>query len=144
MSLITRSEFSQTLEQGWGMYLAKFQGLPAQAQAAFLRQQGYPSLDALLAHIAAWWEDGIAVIQRMQSDPTFQNPDYDVDAFNARAIQRAASGAELSFPLVFESKRKQMAALVAGLADETLLDERINTRLRYEIVVHMQEHLLVE
>lgn len=141
MSLIDRAEFIQTLEQGWGTYLAGYQRLSPQAQQDFLRRQGYLSLDGLLAHVIAWWEDGTRVIQRMQSDAGFQNPDYDVDAFNAAASSRAGEST-VAITDIFEQRRAQMAALVVGLSEDDLADERINTRLRYEIIVHMQEHLL--
>ncbi len=36
-----------------------------------------------------------------------------------------------------------MLALVASLTDSEINDERINTRLYYEIVYHIQEHTIV-
>ena len=46
----------------WGSYPETFRDLPAQEQAAFLKEQGYASVRDLLTHVAVWWEEGRGII----------------------------------------------------------------------------------
>lgn len=139
---IDRIEFVRLLTDFWGTYSERFHRLSPPDQDAFLRQQGYANLAGLLAHVVAWWQDGSSVVARMRLDPDVLNPDYDVDAFNAAAVQRSALSSELEMAAVYEQQRLAMIALIAGLSDAELADERINTRLYYEIVQHAKEHAL--
>lgn len=143
MTLISREQFLETLTSNWGSYIARFQSLSPADQDAFLKQQGYARLADLLAHVVAWWQDGRAMVAKMRADPAQQNPDYDVDDFNAQAVARFAGTEPAEMIDRYEAARKEMAALVESLSDAELADERINTRLYYEIVVHSQEHVLV-
>jgi hypothetical protein len=79
----------------------------------------------------------------MRQEPGLQNPDYDVDAFNARAVERFSGLSEAQMVDLFNQQRLAMLALVASLTDSEMDDERINTRLYYEIVYHIQEHTIV-
>lgn len=142
MTHISRNQFLEILANDWGKYVERFQHLSPAKQAEFLKQQGYATLADLLAHIVAWWQDGHAMVLRMRADPALQNPNYDVDVFNAQAVARFAGPGQAKMIELFETERSGMAALVESLSDTELADERINTRLYYEIVSHSQEHAL--
>lgn len=144
MSIITRAEFNDLLSHFWGGYIARFEQLLPAEQQTFLEQQGYPSLPALLAHVMAWWQDGSGVVERMRADPSVRNPEYDIDGFNAEAVRRCAQAGEADMLAMYERQRRVMLELVNDLDEAELADERINTRLYYEIVQHANEHLLPE
>ena len=90
----------------------------------------------------AWWQDGSAIIAKMRADPTTLNPDYDVDVFNAAAIQRYSGTSDAEMVRAYEAQRQAMLGLVGSLSDAELDDPRINERLFYEIIGHAQEHAL--
>jgi hypothetical protein len=142
MTHISREQFLDVLANVWGKYIERFQRLSPAQQADFLKQQGYATLADLLAHIVAWWQDGRAMVLKMLADPALQNPDYDVDVFNAQAVARFAELGQAKMIELYETERRGMAALVESLSDTELADERINTRLYYEIISHSQEHAL--
>jgi hypothetical protein len=142
MTQITREQFINLLKTGWGSYLKQFQSLSVEEQNAFLVRQGYAGLAELLAHVVAWWQDGSGKIAEMRADPAVKNPDYDVDSFNAQALRRFAGTSGAQMEELYETQRLAMLDLVESLSPAELADERINTRLYYEIVAHLQEHAL--
>lgn len=142
MTHISREQFLVILANDWGGYVERFRGVSPAEQASFLDRQGYARLADLLAHVVAWWQDGYAMVQKMRADPTLQNPNYNVDEFNARAVERFAETDTAEMMKLYEAERKGMVDLVESLSDAELADERINTRLYYEIVSHSQEHAL--
>jgi len=142
MTHISREQFLDVLAHVWGKYIERFQRLSPAQQADFLKQQGYATLADLLAHIVAWWQDGRAMVLKMLADPALQNPNYEVDVFNAQAVARFAELGQAKMIELYETERRGMAALVESLSDTELADERINTRLYYEIISHSQEHAL--
>jgi len=140
MPLISRERFLQLLNDDWARFLQRARQLSPQERDAYLRKQGYASLAALLAHIVAWWQDGCLNVERMRQDAAHQNPDYDVDVFNAQAVERFSVLSEQQMAEIYEQQRQDMLALVSQLSDHEIADERINTRLYYEIVYHLEEH----
>lgn len=142
MTELTREQVLDCLQSGWGAYVERIQRLPAAAQAAFLHQQGYISLAGLLAHVAAWWEHGRQSIQRMQTDPRYENPAMDVDSFNAGAVESVRGLDEAQVIRSFETARELMVQFVAGLSERDLHNAKINQQLDWEIVGHLGEHAL--
>ena len=142
MVKITRQQFLDRLQNNWQNYAGRFYRLSPQAQKAFLVKQGYANLAGLLGHIVAWWQAGVGVVQQMRGDPAFTNPDYDVDPFNARAVEKFGSLDESEVVRIYEAQRQAMVDLVTGLTGAELESERINTRLYYEIIMHWDEHPL--
>ena len=142
MNKITRQQFLDRLQNNWRDYPGRFHRLSPQAQKEFLTKQGYANLSGLLGHVVAWWQAGVEVVQKMRSDPAFANPDYDVDLFNARAVEKFGSLDESEVAGVYEAQRQAMVDLLSGLSDAELESERINTRLYYEIIMHWEEHPL--
>jgi len=140
MPKISRAQFVERLQNNWAGYITQFNRLSPQQQKLFLNQQGYARLADLLAHITAWWTDGAASIERMRSDPLLPNPDYDVDAFNASAVQKAAGLSESAVIQAYQAQLHVMLALLDSLSDAQLEAENINTRLYYEIIMHWSEH----
>jgi hypothetical protein len=142
MDKITRQQFLDRLQNNWLDYAGRFHRLSPEAQKVFLVKQGYANLAGLLGHIVAWWQSGVDVVQKMRSDPAFTNPDYDVDSFNARAVEKFGAWDEAEVVRTYEAQRQTMVDLVSGLTAAELDSEQINTRLYYEIIMHWDEHTL--
>ena len=139
---ITRAQLVDTLENDWGTYVDRFASLTPQDQAACLSRQGYARFGDLLAHVIAWWEECNRALQAMLDDPSFITPEYDVDAFNAQAVQRFQKSAEPAVVQAFEAQRHALLALVANLPEDALHDPGIAGRLQVEVIGHMEEHRL--
>ena len=142
--LISRSDVIDCLNNNWGSFVRQFQQLAPEAQKAYLQQQGYTRVGDLLAHVVAWWQEGSKTIQQLVVDPNMPSPKYEVDAFNAAAVQGAAGRAEGELIQQFEAQREAMLALVDNLPEEALQGKRINKRLRIEICGHFEEHTIVK
>jgi hypothetical protein len=137
---LTRGQIISALQGGWGTYVERFKRLSPEAQAAFLARQGYARLADLLAHVVAWWEEGQRAILALLEDPNFSSPDYDVDAFNARAVERFRGLDEPAVVHAFEAARQAWLDLAARLPDDVLQNKKIADRLYIEIIGHLGEH----
>lgn len=142
MKTISRAAFIQRLEQEWGSFIRRYQALDPARQADYLARQGYASLGDLLAHIICWWDDGRGVVEAMRGKPEIPLAQYDVDPFNARAVEKFAGTPEAQMIALFDSRRAALLTLVRGLSGEEIQQANINTRLYYEILMHWKEHEL--
>ncbi len=142
MTELTREQVVSALRDGWGTYVERFERLSPEARAAFLARQGYARLADLLAHVVAWWEEGLQAIPALLADPNFSSPDHDVDDFNARAVERFRGLDEPAVIRAFEAARQAWLDLVARLPDDALRSKRIADRLHIEIIGHLAEHVI--
>jgi hypothetical protein len=138
----TREQILTSLHTEWGTLVERFQRLSPEAQAVYLQHQGYARFADLLAHVIAWWQEGLAAVPAMLSDPTYTSPDQDVDQFNAQAVDRLHDLSESAISVIFADLRQQWIDLVNGLPAEAFQDERITWRLHIEIIGHFDEHRL--
>jgi hypothetical protein len=130
------------LEHNWGSLVARFRSLPPHEQGAWLAQQGYARLADLLAHVIAWWDEAVPIINRLAAGEEVENKEYDEDRFNAEAVQRFADDDEAMVVAAFEAGRKRWITLISELSDAALADPRLAERLRIELIRHYQEHVL--
>ena len=142
METITRKSVLDLLAGDWADYVPRFQALTPAAQSAFLKQQGYQRLADLLAHIVAWWEVGLQAIPRYQGDPAAQMEEIDVDSFNARAVEQVRAVSDGEEIRVFEETRRKFVDAVRQMSDADFKDERILTQIRWELVNHLEDHLI--
>ena len=142
MDAITRQSVLDLLAADWADYVPRFQALAPAAQSAFLKQQGYRRLADLLAHIVAWWEVGLQAIPRYQGDPAAQMEEIDVDSFNARAVEQVRAVSDGEEIRVFEETRRKFVDAVRQMSDADFKDERILTQIRWELVNHLEDHLI--
>ncbi len=142
MTELTREQVVSTLRDDWGTYVERFERLSPEARAAFLARQGYARLADLLAHVVAWWEEGLQAIPALLDDPNLSSPDYDVDTFNAQAVERFRGLDELAVIRAFEAVRQAWLDLVARLPDDALRNRRITDRLHIEVIGHLAEHVI--
>ena len=130
------------LEHEWGTYIERFQRLSPEEQEQRLRQTGYESLRDLLAHILAWWEEGMTIILAIAEERTIERKKYDFDVFNAEAVARYASWEEGTFLAHFEQARQKMASDLQALNDSVFENRRVQAWLQAVILGHASEHLL--
>jgi hypothetical protein len=139
---ITRAQILASLHTDWGTFVERFQRLSPEAQAMYLHQQGYARFADLLAHVIAWWQEGLAVLPATLSNPAYTSPDHDVDQFNAQAVDRLHDLNESASSAIFSDLRRQWIELVNGLPAEAFQNEKITDRLHIEIIGHFDEHRL--
>jgi hypothetical protein len=137
---VTRKQVLGILQIGWATYVERFYCLSPEAQATFLVKQGYARFADVLAHIIAWWEEGQRAIENLLNDPNFNAPAYDVDAFNAQAIERFRGLSDPAVIQYFEETRKALRDLVINLPNDAFLNKKIIERLHIEVVGHLGEH----
>jgi hypothetical protein len=137
---ITREQLLETLYTNWGTFVDRFQRLSPEAQARYLQQQGYARFADLLAHVIAWWREGLPAIPTMLNDPNYASPEHEVDLFNARAVASFRDLDEPAVAAIFENLREQWLALVSSLSPEAFQHHQIADRLHIEIIGHFAEH----
>ncbi len=142
MSQLTREQTLNNIENDWGTYVQGFQALAPDAQAAFLAQQGYARLGDLLGHIIAWWKEGLTAVRAMVADPNYTSRDYDVDSFNAQAVEAYRNFDDDAVIKSFEETRQAWLELVKELPAEAFDNQKIINRLDLELIEHLAEHAL--
>ena len=140
MDEMSRQNVLAVVTEEWGNYVREFKNLSPEAQAAFLEKQGYKRLADLLAHIAAWWEEGMQAIMSYKSDADARPPEIDVDTFNADAVEKVRSLSEAEVVQSFEKMRRKFAGVISELSDDDFQDERITNQIRMELVNHLEDH----
>jgi hypothetical protein len=96
----------------------------------------------LLAHILAWWEEGLGIILAVAEERPFERKKYDFDSFNAEAIARYRTWEEGDFITHFETTRQNTTARLAAVAEAAFEHRRIRAWLNGVIFHHAREHLL--
>ncbi|MBN1306041.1 MAG: hypothetical protein JXA13_16510 [Anaerolineales bacterium] len=140
MNQVTQEQSLRILKDDWGRYLADFKGLSPQEQRAFLEDQGYASFHDLLAHICAWWEETLTVINSILDNEEVTGREYDIDQFNAEAIIKFRKWDPVDLETHFENLRQSLVDLVIDLPDEALAYQRITTWMHACVVEHAEEH----
>lgn len=130
------------MEQEWGTYVDRFHRLPLEEQNKRLRQTGYESLRDLLAHILAWWDEGMNIILAIAEERPFERKRYDFDVFNAEAVAKYKPWDENEFMTRFEETRQKMGTDLKSLDDAVFENRRVKAWLRAVILAHAREHLL--
>jgi hypothetical protein len=130
------------MEQEWGTYVERFQRLTEEEQKRRLRETGYGSLRDLLAHILAWWDEGMGVILSIAEERPFERKRYDFDVFNAEAVVKYGSWKEADFMAHFERTRQKVSADLESLNEPVFENRRVKAWLRAVILNHAREHLV--
>jgi hypothetical protein len=128
------------LAREWADCRDRFAALTAEQKTDYLKKQGFARFADLLAHVVAWWEQGIGVIETASAqDPCDVE---DVDAFNAAAVRSFAELDEAGAASRFEQTRLMLGGLVDMLPDEVLRRPNIEGWLRADVLDHYYEHAL--
>lgn len=140
MPRFTLRQVLRTLEQGWGGYVRRFQGLAPAAQADFLQRQGFESFHDLLGHIIGWWEEGLWIITGILDDPSFRWEERDTDEYNRQLVAKFRAWSEEDLLLHFENVREALVDLVADLPEGALENPHIRDWLYADVIEHLEDH----
>lgn len=140
MPQFTLRQVMQTLEEGWGEYVRRYQGLAPAAQAGFLQEQGFESFHDLLAHVIGWWEEGLRVMTGILDDPGFTWKERDTDEFNRELVAKFRSWSQEDLLLHYENVREALLNLVADLPENALSNKDIRDWLYADVIEHLEDH----
>lgn len=139
---VTKQRTLDYLEQEWGTYVERFQRLPEEEQRKRVNTMGYASLRDLLAHVLAWWEEGMGIINAIAEGRAFERKRYDFDAFNAEAVAKYGTWEETAFMAHFEQARQETAARLGSMEEAVFENRRVQAWLDGIVFQHAREHLL--
>jgi hypothetical protein len=131
------------MEQEWGSYVSRFSSLPKEEGLKRVNNMGYKEFRDLLAHIVAWWEEGIPIVLAIADEREYERKKYDFDVFNAEAVAKYESWEGERFMTHFEEVRLKTAADLRSMKDAAFENRRIKSWLHGIIIHHAREHLLV-
>jgi hypothetical protein len=140
---ITKQRTLEYLEREWGSYVERFNRLPKDEARRRLNRTGYASLHDLLAHVLAWWEEGMRIITAIAEGREFERRKYDFDSFNAEAVARYRTWEQAEFMAHFEATRQKMAADLKSMDEAVFENRRVKAWLDGSFIRHAREHSLV-
>lgn len=139
---ITKQRTLDYVELEWGTYVERFQRLPKEEQDQRLQEMGYDSFQDLLAHILAWWDEGMGILRAIAEERSFRRKNYDFDAFNAAAVAKYTSWEASQFLAHFEATRQQMGADLGSMKETVFENRRVRGWLHGMLLHHAREHLV--
>ena len=139
---ITKQRTLDYVDIEWGTYIERFRRLPKTEQEKRVQQMGYESFRDMLAHILAWWEEGMGIILAIAENREFERKKYDFDAFNAEAVAKYKPWDEREFLAHFEKTRQKMGADLKSMNDAVFENRRVKSWLNGIIFHHAREHLV--
>jgi hypothetical protein len=139
---ITKQRVLDYMELEWGMYAERFHRLPEEDQSKRVKKMGYDSLRDLLAHILAWWDEGMSIILAIAEERPFERKKYDFDVFNAEAVAKYRPLEEAEFMAHFEATRQKMGADLKSMNEAVFENRRVQAWLRAVVTHHAREHLI--
>jgi hypothetical protein len=142
MDPVSKNTALECLENDWSTFITQFESLTPEAKEKFLQRQGFAAFSALLAHISAWWGEAITNIQGVIANPEYKTRTYDVDRFNAEAVQAGNGKTKEAVIREFEETRKRLMELVSTLNESQLDNGETQKQLYWMIVNHYAEHKL--
>ena len=140
--LINKQRSLAYVEDEWETYIERFNRLPVDEQSKRVNNQGYKQFRDILAHILAWWEEGMEVILAIAEGREFERKKYDFDAFNAEAVDKYRSWDEAEFLSRFEETRQKMGADLSAMDEALFENRRVKAWIRGILIMHAREHLV--
>jgi hypothetical protein len=131
-----------TLEREWGAALESFQALPQEQQKVFIDKQGFARPRDLVAHIIAWWEDGLKAIDAITKDLSYRHPEKDTDGYNAEAVKIFSELDEAEVWKKYESTRQSLIELVINLPEDIYNRKDVQEWLKADVIEHYYEHAM--
>jgi hypothetical protein len=139
---ITKQRTLDYMELEWGTYVERFNRLSKEEQNKRVAATGYESFRDLLAHILAWWDEGMGIILAVAEERPFERRKYDFAAFNAEAVAKYKPWDEAGFMAHFEKTRQKMGADLKSLNETAFEHRRVKAWLDAVILHHAREHLV--
>ncbi len=130
------------LEIEWGTYVERFNRWPVDEGLKRVNAQGYEQFRDMLAHVLAWWEEGMEIILAVAEGREFARKKYDFDAFNADAVAKYKGWDEVEFLAHFEKMRQKAAADLKSMNEAAWENRRVQTWINGIFINHAREHLV--
>lgn len=130
------------LEIEWAGCVERFNRLPAAEGRKRVNEQGYGHFRDMLAHILAWWEEGIEIILAIAEGREYERKKYDFDVFNAEAVAKYAVWDEADFRVHFEQTRLKMIDGLKSIDDAAWENRRLRGWVNGIFIAHAREHLV--
>ncbi|HSG43553.1 MAG TPA: ClbS/DfsB family four-helix bundle protein [Anaerolineales bacterium] len=139
---ITKTRTIDYIVQEWGTYVERFQRLPKDEQEKRVNDMGYDRFRDMLAHILAWWDEGMEIITAVTEDRPLERKQYDFDLFNAEAVANYKDWDEAEFMSHFEKTRQKMGTDLKSMNEALFENRRVQAWLHAVIYHHAREHLV--
>ncbi len=130
------------LENEWATYVARFERLPADEKSRRMNEQGYKQFRDMLAHILAWWDEGMTIIKAVVEKREIERKKYDFDVFNAQAIEKYKDWDEAEFMAHFEKTRQKALADFKSMNEADFEHRRVQAWIHAVFIHHAREHLV--
>lgn len=130
------------MEFEWGTYVERFKRLPLEEQNRRVQDMGFESFRDMLAHILAWWEEGMVIISAIAEEREFERRKYDFAAFNAEAVAKYKTWDYEEFLTHFEDTRQKMEADLGSMNEDVFENRRVKSWLNGIVFHHAREHLV--
>ena len=140
--LINKQRTLAYVDDEWGTYIERFNRLSVDEQSTRVNEKGYKDFRDMLAHILAWWDEGMEVILALAEGREFERRKYDFDAFNAEAVDKYRSWDEAEFLSQFEKMRQKMSADLRSMDEAVFENRRVKAWIRGILIIHAREHLV--
>ena len=139
---ITKQRTLDYVNVEWGTYIERFNRLPKDEQEKRVKAMGYEQFRDMLAHIMAWWDEGMGIIHAIAEEREYERKKYDFDVFNAGAVAKYKSMDEAVFLNRFEQTRQKMGADLGSMNEAVFENRRVKSWLHGIVLDHAREHLV--
>jgi hypothetical protein len=139
---ITKGRTLDYVNLEWGTYIERFKRLPSAEQEKRVKGMGYESFRDMLAHILAWWDEGMDIIRAIAQGREFERKKYDYDGFNADAVAKYRSWEEAAFLGQFEGTRQKIEADLKSMDEAVFENRRVRSWVNGIFIHHAREHLV--
>jgi len=139
---ITKERTLDYIEQEWGTYVERFNRLPKAEQEMRVKAMGYESFHDMLAHILAWWEEGMGIILAVAGNRELERKKYDFDVFNSEAVAKYKGSDEREFMAHFEKTRQKTKADLTLVSESAFENRRVRSWAHGIFIHHAREHLV--
>ncbi len=139
---ITKQRTLDYLNLEWGTYVKRFHRLPKAEQEKRINAQGYESFRDILAHILAWWEEGMPIILAVAEGREVERKKYDYDEFNAAAVAKYKDRDEDKLMAHFEKTRQKAEADLKSVNEAAFENRRVRSWVNGIFIHHAREHLV--
>jgi hypothetical protein len=130
------------LEIEWATYIESFNRLPAAEGLKRVNEQGYEQFRDMLAHILAWWEEGMGLILAIAEEREYERKKYDFAVFNAEAVAKYKSWDEGEFLARFEQTRLKAITDLKSMNEVAWENRRVRNWVIGIFIGHAREHLV--
>ena len=130
------------LEIEWGTYIERFNRWPADYGLKRVNDQGYGQFRDMLAHILAWWDEGMGIILAIAEEREYERKKYDFDEFNAAAVAKYKDWNEAEFLAHFEKTRQNAVTSLKSMNETAWENRRVRTWINGIFINHAREHLV--